>query len=59
MSKDDSCVLEFTVESFEALREILLLNGLKKDVLMLESQLKRSYIVKKASYEERYWKKQS
>ena len=37
MSKDDSCVIEFTVESFEALREILLKNGFNKDVYMLES----------------------
>ena len=51
LAKDDSCVLEFTVESFDAQREYLLKNGMHKDVYMLESQLKSSYFVKKARNE--------
>ena len=42
----DACLLEFTVESFEAIREILIENSLAKDVSMLETQLKRSYLKK-------------
>ena len=48
LAREDSCVLEFTVDSFEAIRRSLMENGQNKDASMLESQLKRSYNLKKA-----------
>ena len=48
VAREPTCVLEIDVESYEAIRSALLECGLGKDVSMLETQLKRSFNVKKA-----------
>ena len=48
VASEPSCVLEITVESFEAIRKALVDMGHCKDITVLEMQLKRSYNVKKA-----------
>lgn len=48
VSRDHSAVLELSVRQFEFIRHILVESKLQKDVSILESQLRRSYMVKKS-----------
>jgi hypothetical protein len=48
VSRDHSAVLELGVRQFEFIRHILVESKLQKDVSILESQLRRSYMVKKS-----------
>ena len=48
MAREASCVLELTTDAYEAIVETLYESSLGKDISMLETQLKRSYNIKKA-----------
>jgi hypothetical protein len=46
-AKTSSCVLEVTCKQFELLKEFMSENGFKKDLSIIESILKRNFILKK------------
>ena len=48
VAREASCVLEMNTEAFESIRETLFDGGMSKDISMFETQLKRSYNIKKA-----------
>ena len=47
VAREPSCVLEITGNAFEAIRGHLFESGNGRDVSMLETQIKRSYHLKK------------
>ena len=48
VAREPSCVLELSTNAYETIIEALFESGMGKDVSMLETQLKRSYNIKKA-----------
>eukprot|EP00347_Sterkiella_histriomuscorum_P016991 403351078 len=51
-AKVNTCVLELTQRQFESLKEFMNENLLKKDLVLLESIIKRNYIQKKSFYQQ-------